>query len=195
MATAKQTASSGNSPASGSNPLVPENAPANPVSQVNTGQLDLPTESQADISQIKEQEIELARLRNQVAEMELRNQQLEAEKKSLGESMLLERSENDRRKSFVQSTSATRNKPTFKFRVAVANDPALPTLEIVAVDESEAIRQYVLKATPGKVLDTTNLSWRVECMETPRRLATWREVKAARLVERGHAAPTMAMMP
>lgn len=179
MATAKQTAL--NTPAAlDSNPLAPVS--------------ELPQAAQASPAAV-DQDGEIARLRNQVAEMELRNQQLEAEKKSMAEHALtLADSTGYARSSAGRSMATTRNKPTFKFKVSVANNPALPALTITAVDESEAIRLYALQATPGKVLETTDCSWRVECLEAQKRVQTWREAKEKRMIERGHATPSMAVV-
>lgn len=194
MATAKQSAASSN-PLASVNPLAP--ASELPLSS-QAGQSG-PVGNDQPNNPVSQQDSELASLRNrlaameqQIAEKDLRNEQLEAEKKALTENAMSLGS--SRTGSFERSMATTRNKPTFKFEVSVANNADLPKLTITAVDESEAIRLYALKASPGKVLETTNCSWKVTCLEAALRMQTWRESKAKRMQERGHDVPMMSMV-
>lgn len=160
--------------APGDNPLASQQKPSEPQSPLTGGQS---SESQ-DVDNLK----------RQLAHSELRAAQLEAENKALVEAATAQGSVTG---NFPRSMATTKGKNTFKFSVAVANKPELPKLEIVATDESEAIRLYTLKAQPGKVLDTVNCSWKVECLEAVKRREVWQAARERRAQERGFA-PTAA---
>lgn len=93
---------------------------------------------------------------------------------------------------------ATRNKPTWKFKVRCAAKPTtnpphpdVPDQTINAVDESEAIRQFCLtsKDEKGRQLDPTRYQFQVDCIDPRREANLLEKQRHRRAVALGHEDP------
>jgi hypothetical protein len=92
--------------------------------------------------------------------------------------------------NFPRSMATTRTKPQYDFIVRVKGDDGFPAMQVTAVDESEAIRLYVLKnGKDGKPLDTVKLQWDVKMApgEADRRTKANAEAHRLRLNEAGYS--------
>jgi hypothetical protein len=92
---------------------------------------------------------------------------------------------------------STRNKQLWKFRVS-CNDSKIQPREVKAVDESEAIRQYVLIASgnPNSPLDTVKYVFKAECLEAKKRIQNAIDKHDAWRRERGYGdAPKQMLTP
>ena len=126
---------------------------------------------------------DLTALKSELAKRDEQIESLQTENKSLAEDS------GSTPGTFPRSMATTRNKPTYKFAVSAHNNPKLPRLVILAVDESEAIRLYILRASPGKALDSTKISWRVESLQEAKRRQNSVKAKAARREASGLPVP------
>lgn len=90
------------------------------------------------------------------------------------------------------SDRTTKNKPTYPFKVTCMNKPELQPMVIDCIDESEAIRLYLLRRQPGTVLISTRHRFNVECLETPKRVAAGKAARKARNEANGYGSTTFS---
>jgi hypothetical protein len=121
-------------------------------------------QTKPDEAQVKEKSVE--QLLKELADKNLQIAELEAQNATLAESQGSQTGKFER-----NAGSATRHKKLWPFKVSVKNDRKMPDMKIMAVDETEAIRQYVLKADPtGNPLDTVKYNFTAECLEPEKRM-------------------------